>query len=270
MHQATYDLFRKMIQDAGGIALGDDKIPLLRSRIRGRMTKLKLDTPEQYLKQIREDESGRELTHLIDSIATNYTFFFREEQHFNSLKNHVIKLLRKGQKKLRVWSAACSSGEEPYTIAMVVRSAIMELGARDVDAKILATDISTKILREAVAGIYRNEQISRVPPALQQKYFKPLTSGRRECVQVCEELRNMVTFRHLNLNGKTFPMKGPFDAVFCRNVMIYFDEPTRTKLVNRFAHMMADGAPLYVGMTESVMGYCKELPYEEPSVYIKK
>lgn len=271
MHQATFDLFRKLIHEAGGISLGDDKATLLRTRIRGRLIKLKIDTPEKYLKHIRSDDSGQELTHLIDSIATNYTFFFREEDHFETLKKRVRELLSQGKKRIRIWSAACSSGEEPYCIAMVVRAVLNEMNikAEHVDIKVLATDISTKILRKAIQGNYRKNQISRVPPEWQNLYFNQINTAEGKLYQVSQTLKDMVTFRHLNLNAPTLPMKGPFDAIFCRNVMIYFDEPTRKTLVHKFNKVMSVGSPLFVGMTESIMGYCDQLPYSEPSVYCK-
>lgn len=267
MHQATFELFRKLIQETGGIALGEDKQALLRSRIRGRLGALQLESPEQYWRFIGEDGSGQELTHLIDSIATNYTFFFREEAHFDVLKDHLRARLLAGQRKIRIWSAACSSGEEPYSIAMLVKSILADLSIIDADVKILATDISTKILRQAVTAEYRENQLNRVPPEF-RSCFRP--AGRGDSIhKVRDDVRALVTFRKFNLNAPTFPMKGPFDAIFCRNVMIYFDEPTRKVLVNKFARLLAEDALLFVGMTESVMGYCRELPYREPSVYYK-
>lgn len=271
MHQATFDLFRQLILEVGGIALGEKKITLLRTRIRGRMTQLKIQSPESYLKYIRNDSTGEELTHLIDAIATNYTFFFRENKHFEVLEKHLQDLLSNGQRRIRIWSAASSSGEEPYSIAMVIRSVLNKMGLspEQVDVKILATDISTKILRKAIQGIYFEKQLEKVPATWRELYFKPIDTARGRQLRVSESLREMISFRHMNLNASGFPIKGPFDVIFCRNVMIYFDEPTRKKLVNKFSRVMPEGALLFVGLTESVMGYCKELPYTDPSVYQK-
>ncbi len=271
MHQATFDLFRELIYQEGGISLGAKKTTLLRTRIRGRMLKLKLQSPESYLKFIREDSTGQELIHLIDSITTNYTYFFRENQHFEVLEKHLQGLLTKGQTRIRIWSAAASSGEEPYSIAMVVQSVLNKMGLNNqqVDIKILATDISTKILRKAIQGIYFQKQLAKVPPVWRELYFKPIKTAQGEQLEVTAALREMIAFRHMNLNAAQYSVRGPFDAIFCRNVMIYFDESTRKTLVNKFSKFMPEEALLFVGLTESIMGYCKELPYIDPSVYQK-
>ena len=146
MHQATFELYRQLIFDTGGISLSKKKITLLRSRIRHRINTLNLKSPESYLHYIRNDTTGKELTHLIDSITTNYTFFFRENKHFELFETQITELLSKGHKRIRIWSAASSSGEEPYSLAMVVQSVLnkMAIKSEQVDIKILATDISTK------------------------------------------------------------------------------------------------------------------------------
>ena len=271
MQQETFNQFRQLIYNAGGISLAENKSTLLRTRIRGRMIKLKLNSPDQYLAHIRKDTTGRELTHLIDSIATNYTFFFREEKHFDTLKKQIRELIESGKKRIRIWSSACSSGEEPYTIAMVVLGILndMRINPNQIDIKILATDISTKILRKAMEGVYHENQIARVPKNWQSLYFKALNSESGNLYQVSQTLKDMISFRHLNLNAPQLPVKGPIDAIFCRNVMIYFDEQTRKVLVNKFSKTMPDNALLYIGMSESIINYCDELPYVEPSVYRK-
>jgi chemotaxis protein methyltransferase CheR len=182
-----------------------------------------------------------ELTALVDVMTTNKTNFFREPQHFDYLCRQVLPKLR--DRKIRLWSAGCSSGEEPYSIAILLHDRIPDLALWDF--RILATDLSNRMLDRAQKGIY--EQSCRdVPPLLISKYFKCVESKPARRYQVIERLRRQVHFARLNLIGE-WPMRGPFDVIFCRNVMIYFDKPTQEQLVNRFWNLLKPGGHLFVG-----------------------
>lgn len=269
MKPATFEQYRRLIHRHVGIALGADKQALLSSRIRVRMLELRLPSPEAYLQKIEADTSGRELVLLLDSITTNHTFFFREAGHLSTMTALLKPRIENGQKRLRIWSAACSSGEEPYTLGMTLISLIEDCRAVNIDCKILATDISTKVLAKAHAGVYSADRLSFVPQVLRDRFFRKVSGGGGKQYQVTDELRRMITFRRLNLTAERFPLQGPFDAIFCRNVMIYFDEATRAQLVGQLSRLLSPDSLLFVGMTETVMGLVPELKYFEPAVYCK-
>jgi chemotaxis protein methyltransferase CheR len=204
---------------------------------------------------------------MIDAISTNQTSFFREVAHFDHLSEKILPMLTaRREKRLRIWSAGCSSGEEPYSIAIAVREAIPTIGCWD--AKILATDISTRALACARQGQYDGERIKAVPPMVRPKAFSLIQARPSRVFEVLPAVRQMVHFARLNLM-ESWPMQGPFDVIFCRNVMIYFDRPTRERLVGRFHDMLASGGTFFVGHSESLTGIRHSLTYVEPTVYRK-
>ncbi len=263
---ATFQRFRDLIYRQSGIALQENKEALVAARVAKRMRRLNMTSFDAYLQYVTRDESGEEMVHLLDAISTNVTSFFRESAHFDLLTDLIGQWLGQGRNRLRVWSAACSSGEEPYTIAMTLDRAI---GNQAVDWKILATDISTRVLQRAQEGIYDHERVSRIPPEFRQRYFATVGEGRDRQWQVVPELRERVVFRRINLSTPPFPLKGGLDAVFCRNVMIYFDQPTRSRLVNEIHRVLRPGGFLFVGHAESLTGVNAPLRSVQPSVYTR-
>lgn len=226
---------------------------------------------KQYYDYLRTDDTGQALNALINRVSTNHTFFFRESTHFDFfctkvLPEIVAMMKRNNCRDLRIWCAGCSSGEEPYTLAMVMLEYFgQEYGMWD--AGILATDISTRALNKAISGIYPADKINNVPFALKQRYF--IHQGNGEWV-ITEKVKKEVTFRRFNLMNETFPFKKPFHVIFCRNVMIYFDQPTRDALVQKFYTQTVPGGYLFLGHSESIR--TGKVPYEyiRPAVYRKK
>jgi chemotaxis protein methyltransferase CheR len=208
---------------------------------------------------------------LVDKISTNHTFFFRENEHFDFLSETILpgivkQMQNKPKQAIRIWCAGCSSGEEPYTLGMVI-SEYFKSSIGDVDVGILATDISVSALEKAAAGIYPAERMELVPLAYRQKYFKSLKGG---CWEVKSNLKDMVLFRRLNLIQQNFPFKGFFQLILCRNVMIYFDKETQQGLIGRFHRYTEPNGFLFIGHSETLdrsMGLYK---YVMPSIYQKK
>ena len=203
---------------------------------------------------------------MLDAITTNVTSFFREPAHFQFLRDTVIPQAAQANRHLRIWSAGCSNGAEPYSVAMTLREAIPDLSRWDV--QIVSTDVSTTMLEQVKAGVYPQEVLRSMDPKLLQKYFTPLVSNGQASYQVRAELRDMLRIGHLNLLN-AWPSGQPFDVIFCRNVMIYFDRVTRTNLVNRFAERLRPGGHLLVGHAESLTGTATNLEYVRPAVYRK-
>lgn len=249
-----------------GIKLTEGKEELVQSRLSKRLQALNLQTFEQYLDYVKKDSSKQEIVKMIDVLMTNKTSFFRENQHFDFLRERVLPALEaERNKRLRIWSAACSSGEEPYSIGITLHESIQSFNTWD--ARILATDISTRILAKAQAACYTADVLQPVPAALQKRYFTEC-KDEKGVFQLSDKVRNLVKFARLNLMHE-FPMRGPFDVIFCRNVMIYFDKPTQEKLVNRFYNLLAPGGFLFVGHAESLIGAKHGFRYVQPAVYVK-
>jgi chemotaxis protein methyltransferase CheR len=212
---------------------------------------------------VRADASRRELAHMVDLLTTNKTSFFREPAHFDVLRDAVVPAFGAAPGGLRLWSAGCSSGEEPYTMAMVLREALADPAWRG--ARILATDISERVLARARAGVYPDETAADVDPALLRRHFARDPEGGWAAGAA---LRARIQFAPLNLMGP-WPMRGPFHAIFCRNVMIYFDKPTQGALVNRYYDLLAPGGYLFVGHSESLSAVDHAFAYVQPAVYRK-
>ena len=266
--------FRKissMVYDHCGINLHDGKKELVRSRLAKRLRLGKLKTFPEYMKHVLEDKTGKEFSMLIDSLSTNLTSFFREPQHFEFMQSKFLpSLLNKKKKlrnfKIRAWSAGCSSGEEPYSIAISLLEAVHGLGRWDI--KVLATDISTSTLKIAKTGVYNTKRVEPVPSLQRQKYLLPHRINGQKVFEVSKQLRDTVIFRYLNLMND-WPIKGSLDFIFCRNVMIYFDKPTQTRLINRFWNLLDSGGILFTGHSESLTGIEHKFKYIQPTIYMK-
>jgi chemotaxis protein methyltransferase CheR len=259
-----------LVRELCGINLTAGKKPLVRARLRRRLGELGLRGYDQYVQHLLSDPTGHELAALLDAISTNLTGFFREPAHFDYLWRVIIPraIKRRGRKRrFRVWSAGCSSGEEPYSIAITLREALPTAPVWDV--RILATDLATAALKRAAQGVYSPQDLTGLPGSLVRKYFERMPASRSFAYRVTGQLRRMVTVGRLNLMAD-WPMKGPFDVIFCRNVMIYFDKQTQGMLVNRFAHLLASGGTLLIGHSESLTGVSHNLRYIQPAVYEKR
>ena len=262
-----FELFRSLIYSSSGISLSEDKKHLLRNRLAKILRQGNFASYRDYYKHVTEDQSGRELIKLIDRISTNLTYFFREPKHFDLLEAKVVPALLeekrgKGERRLRVWSAACSTGEEPYSLLMTLLPLLEPLQAWDF--RLLGSDISTQVLATAKAGVYSKEQIKGRYASHANRFFQRSRGG----LIIKPSLKRFVTFARINLQ-EPFPVKGPFDLIFCRNVMIYFDLKTRERLVNRFFDVLAPGGHLFIGHSENLTGLKHHLKYVCPAVYRK-
>jgi len=265
MSDEEFYRYQRLIYDAVGINFTDNKKQLLVSRLRKRLDTQKIESFEEYRKFVTNPKNEAEFVQMLNVISTNKTDFFREPQHFEFLKQNVYPKLRSKQ-KIRIWSAASSSGEELYTLGITLMEALGDIKNKDV--KILGTDISTKVLEEAEQGVYSGESVAPVEPPLLKKYFLKGQNDWAGHYLVRDELRRLISFRRLNLM-EPFPLTVKFDFIFCRNVMIYFDKPTREELVNRLAQQLAPGAFLFIGNAESLSGLKTPLKYVQPAIYQK-
>ena len=266
MDQKVFEQFQKLVYEKSGISLGPQKVALVTARVGKRMRALNLEHYEDYLTIVNHDEKGDELVQLLDAISTNVTSFYREPAHFDVLTDLLIEWRKRGQSQFRIWCAASSTGEEPYCLAMTAMEAFQGAG---VDLRILATDISTKVLDVARRGAYPASKVESIPKPLLGKYFHPPTRGGEAVYTVKPELRRIISFNRLNLSTPPFPMKGPMDAVFCRNVMIYFDNTVRTRLVKEIHRLLRPDGYLMVGHSESLTGINVPFKSMKPAVYKK-
>ncbi|MCO4055751.1 MAG: chemotaxis protein CheR [Bosea sp.] len=249
LRQDELRLIAQIVHEKSGIVIRDNKSAMTRGRLMRRVKALGLSSISDYIALLRTPERDRELPGLLNALTTNHTSFFRERHHFDQLASEVLPtILARKPARLRIWSSACSSGEEPYSIAAILHRALR--GHTGCDARILATDLDTEILERARAAEYAEEAVSRAPPDL-APLLGCAPSSRAGHLTVGEPLRRLVTCRQLNLL-EPWPFNGPFDVIFCRNVMIYFDTPTKMALIDRFAGMLAPHGTLFIGHSESL------------------
>ncbi|MBD3322863.1 MAG: methyltransferase [Chitinivibrionales bacterium] len=267
MNSKVFNRFREIIYDTAGIHLNEKKQALVGARVAKRMRALNIDDHKKYLSYVLEDKSGEEIVQLLDAVSTNVTHFFRENDHFKFLEEQMQKWLESGQRKYRFWSAGCSSGEEPYSIAMTL---LQTTNGHKPDIRILATDISTRILSASMAGKYPAKKMENVTPFLRERFFTKEGRSESAVYKVNNAVKQMILFKRLNLSVVPFPMKGPMDCIFCRNVMIYFDNDVRKRLLNEFYRLLKPDGYLMVGHAESLTGMLSGFKCVKPSVYIKK
>lgn len=266
MDPHVFEKFRTLIYEKSGITLGPQKVALVSARIAKRMRALGIQDHADYLKYVENDRTGQEVVQMLDAISTNVTSFFRESQHFDLLRELLEGWLAQGMNRLRIWCAAASTGEEPYTIAMIVNEV---LKGRPFDFKMLATDISTRVLEACKRGEYHESKMEPVPTALRNRYFTRIQRDGETYYKVVPELQRPITFTRLNLSQTPFPMKGPFDVVFCRNVMIYFDLNVRKRLVDEIFRLLKSEGYLMIGHSESLNACNSSLRPVRASVYKK-
>lgn len=251
-----------------GINLKEEKKSLVIGRLNNVLMQKNFSSFSEYYDYVVADKTGDAATLLIDKITTNHTFFMREADHFHYFRDKVLPYLvgTLKEKDLRIWSAGCSTGEEPYTLAMIIDE---YLGNEKHlwDSKILATDISGKVLDIAQRGMYDNEEIATLPVQWRLSYFKKFDSGKSI---VADKIRNEVIYRKFNLMEPVFPFKRKFHVIFCRNVMIYFDNNTRNTLVNKYYQQLEPGGYLFIGHSESLDRGATRFKYIMPAVYRKE
>ncbi len=265
-----YELIRKLVYVHSGINLGPEKQHLVRARLGKRLRNGGFRSFKEYYEHVLNDKKGEELAILLDAISTNTTHFFREKRHFELLTRMVKEHLEQvGQRPscFRIWSAGCSSGEEPYSIAMTVHDLIKH--HKSIELKVLATDLSVQMLSTAKLGIYEAIRLGTLPPGFSRAYFRRCSARERARVQVVPEIRKLITFGRFNLMQQTFPFRHPFDAIFCRNVMIYFDRPTQEALIARFHRHLKPGGLFLIGHSESLNALKHDYNYLEPASYRK-
>lgn len=245
------------------------KKSLVVGRLQNYITRNHFSSFSAYFKYVLADQTGAAATALVNKLTTNHTFFMREAEHFVYFKDLVLPYIVEKEirdKDLRIWSAGCSTGEEAYTLAMIIADFFgAEKGCWD--TKILATDISTKVLEKAVEGIYLNDKLRLLPDTWRRKYFTKIDHQKSAVV---EAIKREVIFRQFNLMKKVFPFKKKFHVIFCRNVMIYFDAKTQTELVNRFYESIENGGYLFIGQAEALDRGETKFRYLYPGVYRKE
>lgn len=265
-----FKLIRDLIYKNIGINLTEEKRSLVNGRLQKILRKFGFKTFKEYYNYVLSDKSGEALSELANTISTNHTFFGREIDHFEYFVDVVLPEIEERCKKsnnfdIRIWSAGCSSGEEPYTLIMLM----MEYFGKDYkrwSAGVLATDISVNALEKAKGGIYPDERVRPMPDVLKKKYFNHLPNGDWEIIP---EVKREVTYRRFNLMNDVFPFKKPFDVIFCRNVMIYFDNPTRETLVDKFFKHTANNGYLFIGHSETLNRDATKYKYLKPALYKK-
>ncbi len=263
---SDFHRLRNFMQQNYGINLAN-KMSLIEGRLSNMIHQKGFDDFKSYIDHVMKDADAEELALLVSKLTTNYTYFMREEQHYKFLTNRALPYweTRIRDHDLRTWSAGCSSGEEAYTTAMVYDQ-YFGVGKQKWDTSILATDISQKVLNLAKTGIYSEDKLKMLPPAWQKKYFERVDDTS---MKVREDFRKQVTFGFFNLMEKNMPFRKKFHIIFCRNVMIYFDNRTREDLIRRFYSVTADGGYIFIGLSETMSNLQTSYEYVMPGIYRK-
>ncbi len=281
MNMAAYEISKSEFKELSefvykevGIHLAEHKIMLVRSRLSKRLRDLNLRSFKEYLEYLHEDDSGEEMIMLINEISTNVTSFFREQSQWDFLEKEVKEFEAAKKRTLRIWSAACSSGQEPYTIAIFLLSTLKN--PKDWDIKILATDISENILQKAMDGCYSTQEIGTLPKSMLVKFFDKKNIKTKQGDELCYEIKpfvkSMITFRSFNLvYGDYSKIPQSFDMIFCRNVMIYFDKETKDGVVRNLSSKILKDGYFFIGHSESLVTMKDGiLKMQKPSIYKKQ
>ncbi len=262
-----FSYLQQFVIEHTGISLSEHKRDLVYGRLTRRLRSLGLDSFDKYCALLK-NEPDSELEHFSNAITTNLTSFFREKHHFEFLAETLIpKLLTNNpQRRIRIWSAGCSTGEEPYSIAITLRETLTDVDRFDI--QILATDLDSNVISKASSGIYADSRVEGLPKEQVKRWFQKGTGSHAGEVRVSTELRKMITFRQLNLMHN-WPMQGKFDIIFCRNVVIYFDKPTQSILFDRFANILQPQAHLFIGHSETMHKVCERFSLIGKTIYEK-
>ncbi len=267
LSELEFNSISELILEKAGINLTQNKKPLIQARLIRRIKKLGMKSYRQYVKYVNDDRTQNELRIMIDLLTTNKTSFFREEEHFDFINKNILAQRDLKQKPLKVWSAGCSSGEEPYSLTMLLKEKYRYMAKEDF--QMLATDISVEMVHRARLGVYAEETMESLPATYMHKYFtKVVTPESRTKYRVKDDLKQHVRVARLNLISE-WPMKGPFDFILCKNVMIYFRHDLRDNLVHRYGKLLKPGGFLFIGLSESLSRNSGELNYVQPAIYCK-
>jgi chemotaxis protein methyltransferase CheR len=270
LHHSEFVRLSSFIMDHFGIKLPPAKKTLLECRLQKRLKVLQIGTFKEYTDYVLSSRGQyEEVSYMIDAVSTNKTDFFREPLHFDFLVRQGIHdyLELSGKQKLSVWSAGCSSGEEPYTIAMVLNELIS--ANTSFDFNIMATDIADSVLRHAVTGIYNEEKTQVIPYNYKKKYLLKGKNAFEHKMKVSAEIRDKIEFRKYNLLSSDYSLVGKFDIIFCRNVLIYFDREIQYRILDQFCRVLKKGGYLFLGHTESINGFSLPLRPIKPTIYTK-
>lgn len=243
---------RDLVRQVSGITLSEAKRELVYGRLSRRLRVLGMSSFREYRTLLAGPEGGMEMGEFTNAVTTNLTSFFRENHHFEYFREHVLQPMVAGagrRRRLRVWSAGCSTGEEPYSLAMTIAETLPDW--QKLDIRILATDLDTDVLQRAATGVYAADRVRSLAPRRLSTFFSPVQDKGREAYQFDRQLAGLISFRQLNLMDR-LPMRGPIDSIFCRNVIIYFDKDTQRELFTRIAPLQSQDALLFLGHSESL------------------
>jgi chemotaxis protein methyltransferase CheR len=267
-----FSLFQKLIRREAGISLSPAKKSLLQARLGSRLRELGFNSYRAYYRHVI-DERGGELAEMIDRVSTNETQFFREPRHFEFLSRIVVHdwaaqaAAGYRPRQIRAWSAGCSSGEEPYSLAMLLRRQFETSAGWDID--ILATDISTRVLARARNGIWPIAKAREIPPVYLKRFMLKGTGRQEGSMKAAAEIGSTIRFERLNLNDETYPMVGLFDLILCRNVLIYFDQQRRAQAIDRLLRHLRPGGFFFVGHSERLVGLTNKVASVLPTIYVR-
>ncbi len=267
--QQDFDFLRKMSNERTGIVVSDDKFDMFYSRLSRRVRALGLSTFSEYCRYLKNDADGDETLEFTNSITTNLTAFFRENHHFEYLKNTVIPELvgkNAAERKIRIWSSGCSTGEEPYSMAMILHEAMSTISGWDY--RIMATDIDSNVLTTASNGVYQMERVNGIDKHLLKRWFQRGKGAQSNKVRAKQVLREIISFKQINLMSD-WRLRQPRDVIFCRNVIIYFDKPTKQRLVERYADNLKMGGYLFIGHSESLFNISNRFELIGNTIYRK-
>lgn len=268
LSKENFDKLSKFIYQESGIKLPPVKLVMLQSRLQKRLRTLNIKSFDEYVEYVFSDDGqSKEVIHMLDVVSTNKTDFFREPVHFDFLNSVVLPefMVRETNKKVKIWSAGCSSGEEPYTIAMSLA------GFREknpgLDYEITGTDISIEILQKAVNGIYKEDKVQVIPLELKKKYLLRSKDRKNPTVKVVKELRNKIKFSRLNFMDTSYNIDGDYDVIFCRNVLIYFNRDKQEEVISKLCLKLKSGGYLFIGHSESIMNMNVPLIQIRPTIF---
>ena len=264
--ESDFNALRKLVYEHTGITLAEHKRDLVYGRLSKRLRARGMSRFKDY-REFLESSPEDEMEHFTNAITTNLTAFFRERHHFDYLGGELVSKLMESyrvNRRLRFWCAGCSTGEEPYSLAITLRESIPNID--NMDVKILASDLDSNVVRTASMGVYPEGRIAALSGSQKKRWFKKGSGNQNGMVRASQELRDMISFRQLNLMHP-WPMKGPFDVIFCRNVVIYFDKPTQSVLFDRYAEIMRPEGKLFIGHSENISGVTKRFELIGKTVY---
>jgi chemotaxis protein methyltransferase CheR len=269
LKKSEFEQISQIIYSQAGIHLSEGKKIMLESRLAKRLRVLNITSFEKYIDYLTGSEGvEKEMVHMIDVVTTNKTDFFREPHHFDFLKETILPLARNNEQSFRIWSCACSTGEEPFTLAMVLQDFAQK--NRTFQYEIIASDISTHVLQKASQAIYDPSRIADIPDAMKKRYLLKSKDTINPTVRIVSELRERVKFMHLNLMDRELDIAEGLDVIFCRNVLIYFDRPTQLKVVGSLVDKLKPGGYLFIGHSESLHQFDLPVKQVRPTIFIKK